>query len=243
MRTEPVGALRDWYRAQEELAARGEDAACRALAYELAAAVPELPFSSEDGRARFLHNVAVFFGSPGPAADLSRARELFNAALTRFSQNPDSGWHTRTLHNFATALSNLGTTPADLSESLELFEHALEGRTSEHEIARGVTLHHMGVALRRAAELDPGNASPLLDRSAAAFREAIEIRSRLGLAEGHALSLFHLALTLQAAGEGEDARRTYLAAAEQFDALGKNESAEVARRRAETTLEEQASGG
>jgi tetratricopeptide (TPR) repeat protein len=219
----------------KELAARGEDATCRALADDLVAALGQLAFSSEADRARFCHNLGVFFGTPGPAASLSRARELFSAALTHFSRDPDSGWQARALHNFATALANLGTTTEDLAESLELFERALEWRTSEREIARGVTLHHMGLALRRAAELDPAGATRRLERSAAALEEAIEIRSRLGLAEGHALSLFHLALTLSALGRVEEAESIFLEAADRFDDLGKTASAAIARKRADPT--------
>jgi tetratricopeptide (TPR) repeat protein len=235
LRSDPAAAFREWFRAQEDLAERGEDAICRALADDLANGLYDLPFSSEDDRARFFHNVAVFFGTPGPAADLSRARELFSAALERFSRNPDSGWEARARHNFATALANLGTTADDLAQSLNLFESALGWRTGEREIARGVTLHHMGVASRRAAELEPAQATAMLERSVRAFEEAIEIRSRLGLSEGHALSLFHLAVSLSALGRPDEARRTFLTAADCFDALGKTASAELARARAEIT--------
>ena len=192
----------------------------------------QLPFASEQDRARFLHNLGVFFGTPGPAANLARARECFSPALVHFARDPESGWEARALHNYATAIANLGSSPAELAESAALFERSLAWRTSEREIARAVTLHHLGVALRRAAEFDAPGAASLLQRSAAAFEEAIEIRSRLGLAEGHAMSLFHLGLTLEAASDPVDARRSYLAAAEQFEALGKAESAAIAQSRA-----------
>jgi hypothetical protein len=194
---DPVGAYRDWFRAQEELREAGDGARARALADDLWALVPELPFPEPEERARFLHNVAVFFGSPGPAADLVRSRALFGEALTHFAENTDSGWRARALHNFATALSNLGSSSAELAESVELFEAALVWRTSEREIARGVTLHNLGLALRRRAELDPGLAAAHLEASAAALSEAVSIRERNGLAEGRALSQRHLAITLE----------------------------------------------
>ena len=233
LRGDKAAAFRDWFHVQEELAQRGDEQTCRALADDLASCARELPFPSEQERARFLHNLGVFFGTPGPAADLARARELFLAALAHFERDPETGWQARALHNFATAISNLGTTASELDESIGLFERALEWRTGEREIARAVTLHHMGVALRRAAELDRARSADLLAQSAAAFRDAIEIRARLRLAEGHAMSLFHLALTLEAGSEPEAARGSYLAATERFEELGKTESAGIARRRAD----------
>ncbi len=194
---DPLGAYRDWFRAQEELREGTDGDAARALADDLWEMLPGLALGPPEARARFFHNAAVFFGSPGPAADLFRARSAFTESLVHFSSHSDSGWHARTLHNFATALSNLGTTEADLRESVSLFERALEWRTSEREIARGVSLHNLGIALRRLAELDPANAPAHLEASAAALREAVAIRRRHGLAEGLSLSEKHLMLTLE----------------------------------------------
>ena len=195
LRADPVGAYRDWFRAQEELRERGEASVARALADDLWAMLSELPFSAAEERARFLHNAAVFYGSPGPGADLARARVLFATALEHFATDPESGWHARALHNFATSLSNLGVDAAALEESESLFQRALEWRTSEREIARGVTLHNLGLARRRLAELDPERAAQHLAASAAVLAEAVEIRERHGLFEGRALSERHLALT------------------------------------------------
>jgi tetratricopeptide (TPR) repeat protein len=230
-RTNPVSAYRDWFRLQEELREREEADTARVLADDLWFFLAELTFSSAEDRARFFHNAAVFFGSPGPAADLARAREGFSIALAHFRDHEDSGWHARVLHNFGTSLSNLGETASDLSESVALFERALDWRTTEREIARGVTLHNLGIALRRLAELDPEPAADHLGRSTAALREAAEIRSRHGLAEGHALSLFHLALTLESLRRTEEARLCFRRAAQEFDVLGKKESAAIARER------------
>jgi len=193
---DPVGAYRDWFRAQEELREEGDGVSARALADDLWEMLPRLKLDPPEARARFLHNAAVFYGSPGPAADLARAREAFTSALEHFASHSDSGWHARALHNFATALSNLGSTAAELRESVSLFERALEWRTSEREIARGVSLHNLGIALRRFAELDPGNAAAHLEASAAALREAVAIRERHGLTEGRAQSQRQLELTL-----------------------------------------------
>jgi len=193
---DPVGAYRDWFRAQEELRERGDADSARALADDLWEALPALPFGAAEERARFFHNAAVFYGSPGPAADLVRARRAFGVALEHFAGDSESGWRARAQHNFATALSNLGTTAEQLEESLALFAQALAWRTSEREIARGVTLHNLGIALRRLAELEPGRADDHLAASARALREAIAIRQRHGLVEGCALSQRHLAETL-----------------------------------------------
>lgn len=185
----------------------------------------------EADRGRFLHNVAVFFGSPGAAADLARARHCFTQALDAFSAPDEGGWHARILHNFASAISNLGDSPEELRESVGMFERALAWRTAERAIARGVTLHNMGIVLRRLAQLDPDNADSHLAASGEAFREAAAIREAHGLAEGHALSLFHLGLTLEAAGRAEEAQGTLAAAADEFDQLGKADSAAIARAR------------
>jgi len=204
---DPVGAYRDWFRTQEELREAADAARARALADDLWQLLPGLVFPAEAERARFLHNAAVFFGSPGPAADLGRARALFEAALAHFACDEDDGWRSRALHNYATALANLGSTAPELGESVALFERALSWRTAEREIARGVTLHHLGLALRRRAELDPERAPAHLEASATALTEAIAIRERNGLAEGLALSRQHLAITLERlAAAGPDSR-------------------------------------
>ena len=171
-------------------------------------------------------------GAPAPPRTSRAPAKRFSVALAHFDEHEESGWHARVLHNFATSLSNLGETASDLSESVALFERALDWRTTEREIARGVTLHNMGIALRRLARLVTSGGAGELERSAAALDEAAEIRSRHGLAEGHALSLFHLGLTLDALERQEEARKHFLQAGEEFEQLGKLDSAAIARERA-----------
>jgi tetratricopeptide (TPR) repeat protein len=237
LRAAPVAAFRDFFRLQEDLRDRGDADTARALAEELWAALPELSFDSQEESARFHHNVAVFFGSPGDAADLSRARTCFEAALTWWREPEETGWHARVLHNFGTALANLGTAASDLDESVALLERALAWRTKDREIARAVTLHHLGIARRRRAELAPEGAGDDLERSAHALTEAAAIRKRHGLGEGRALSLFHLAVSLERLAGGEpgavleEARRRYADAVEAFEDLGMGTQAEVARTR------------
>jgi tetratricopeptide (TPR) repeat protein len=237
LRAAPVTAYRDFFRLQEDLRDRGDAESARALAEELWAVLPELSFPSEEESARFHHNVAVFFGSPGDAADLARARRCFETALSWWREPEETGWHARVLHNFATALANLGTEASELDESIALFERALTWRTKEREIARAVTLHHLGIARRRRAELRPEDADDDLERSAHALTEAAAIRKRHGLGEGRALSLFHLAVTLERLAGGEpgsvleEARRRYAEAADEFVALGMETQADVSRRR------------
>ncbi|MCA1611633.1 MAG: hypothetical protein LC780_12390 [Acidobacteria bacterium] len=230
---DPTRAYSEWYRAQEELRDGGPPEVARALAEDFWSLLDGLPFSSDVERARFRHNVAVFFGSAGPAADLGRARRLFAEALDHFSSDDDAGWRARAHHNFATALANLGETPETLEEAVSLFERALAWRTSEREIARGVSLHNLGRALHRWADLDPPRSRKLLERSAAAFTEAAEIRRRHGLNEGRALSLFQSGLALGALGRAAAAREALESAAEEFDRLGKSGSAAIALARAQ----------
>lgn len=236
-RSDPVAAYREWFRAQEELREGEQEQAARRLADDLWEILREPPLMPAEERARFLHNIGVFFGSPGPGADLARARECFGAALSHFSEEEESGWYSRILHNFATSLSNLGQTREELREAIGLFERALLWRNSEREIARGVTLHNMGLALRRLAELSPEEARKLLERSAEALRAAGEIRARHGLSEGHALSLFHLGVTLErlaAAGDPDaaaEANAAFARAAEAFGRIGMTDRATLARSR------------
>jgi tetratricopeptide (TPR) repeat protein len=196
---DPLAAYRDWFRAQEELRGKDDAKSARALADDFWERLPGFSFDSTVERARFRHNAAVFFGSPGPAADLSRARPLFEEALGYFSEHADDGWRARAQHNFATALSNLGSSAGEIEESLQLFEEALSWRTPERDIARGVTLHNMGLAWRRLADLSPGRRLEALQQSEAALRESISIRERHNLAEGLEASRRELERTLAAA--------------------------------------------
>jgi len=198
---DPAGAYRTWFRAQEELREAGEAEAARALADDLWDLLPSLPFFDDDARARFFHNVGVFYGSPGPAADLDRARRSFAEALDHFRAHDEAGWRARALHNLATAISSLGTSAQELGEAVRLFEQALEWRTSEREIARGVTLHNLGLALMRRADLEPERSREHIDAAAAALEEAVEIRTRHGLAEGCAASQRQLELARRTRGE------------------------------------------
>ncbi len=229
-RAGPTAAYGEWFRLQDELVDEGDTATARALADDLWSLLPELAFPSAQERARFQHNLGVFFGSEGPAADLSRSRAAFEAALEFFGAYDEGGWRARTLHNFATALSNLGQTRAELQESVRLFEEALVWRNEERAIARGVTRHNMGIVWRRLARKDPEHAAEHLDASVSSLREAIRIRETHGLPEGRALSLFHLGLTLEAAGRGEDAQASFASAASELERLGKTDSADIARR-------------
>jgi len=95
LQADPSGAYRDWFRAQEELSGHGEADAVRALAEDLWEILPTLPFFEDVARARFFHNVGVFYGSPGPAADLRRARRAFGEALDCFRCHDETGWRAR----------------------------------------------------------------------------------------------------------------------------------------------------
>src|ERR1041385_7582642 len=79
---DPAGAFRDWYRVQRELADGGDREVCRALAddlWELLA--PEDRIRAEE-EGRLWNNGGAFWGTPGPAESLERARGCFERALT-----------------------------------------------------------------------------------------------------------------------------------------------------------------
>jgi tetratricopeptide (TPR) repeat protein len=237
-REDPSSAFREWYRVQESLREEGDAETAARLADDLWELLPQLAFAAEEDHARFHHNAGVFFGSPGPAADLSRARSCFDRAIAHYAGR-DEGWEARALHNLATALANLGEA-GDVSEAIALFERALSFRTAEREIARGVTLHHLGLAWRRLSELiaEEQRVAEALQASSFALEQAAEIRDRLGLAEGHALSLFHLGLTLEASAqrsllEPAAAAQALRRAAEALEAVGQNVGARAALQRAE----------
>jgi len=202
----PSAAFRHWYRFQEEL--RDHDAEfSRALADDfwsrLAEIEPVVSRCSTDERARFFNGAGAFFGSPGPAADLARSRECFRRVLVEWTRERDSDAHARALHNLASAVAALGVTREELAEAASLYRRALELRTSEKEIARAATLHNLGVATRRLAELDPERSGSHLAESAEALREALELRRRHGLSKGDASTLFQLGLTLRLLGDPE----------------------------------------
>jgi len=114
---DPAAAYREWFRAQEELRGSGGDeeaGIARALADDLWDSLPAIPFPDPEARARFLHNLGVFFGSPGPAADLERSRRAFLEAAAFFEASSDEAWLARANHNFATSISNLASTAAEL---------------------------------------------------------------------------------------------------------------------------------
>jgi tetratricopeptide (TPR) repeat protein len=220
-------AYREWYSAQRALAEDGEAALCAALADDLWERIPELERRLGEERGGFFNNLGAFFGTPGPAASLARAEECFARSLDAWAGDDEK--LARALHNRGSALASLGESEADLSRAAEALEAALGYRTREREIARAVTLHHLGIARRKLAELSGGGAASQLERSAAALSEALEIRGRLGLASGKASTRFQLAVTFAALGRTAEARRAFEIAAEELEACGSPDRARAAR--------------
>jgi tetratricopeptide (TPR) repeat protein len=233
-RAHPAGTYPAWFRLQERLRDEGQSALALELADDLWRMLPELEFSGPAERTRFLHDVGVLFGSPGPAGDLSRARACFEAALSAWTEEGEPAARSRAQHNLANALANLGSTEEDLREAIALYEAALDWRSPEREIARGVTRHHMGLAWRRLAAIRPEAREAALDKSAVALREALDIRARHGLSEGHAISAFQLGLTLKESG-AQEAGEVLRQAAGELERLGMPEKAAMAREAAAQT--------
>jgi hypothetical protein len=220
-------AYREWYSAQRELAEQGEADVCAALADDLWEMQAELEARAGEERGRFFNNLGAFFGTPGPAANLARAESCFARSIDAWAGDEERV--ARALHNRGSALAALGESAADLSLATEALEAALGYRTREREVARAVTLHHLGIARRKLAGVSPGDAPSQLERSAGALSEAREIRARLGLASGAAASRFQLAVTLDAMGRTAEARGEFDAAAGELAACGDADRAEVAR--------------
>jgi len=219
-------AYREWYTAQRALAEDGEAMLCAALADDLWEMLPELERRLGEERGRFFNNLGAFFGTPGPAANLARADECFARSLEAWAGDEEK--LARALHNRGSALAALGESAAELSRAAEALEAALAYRTAEREIARAVTLHHLGIARRKLAERSGADASAL-EQSARALSEALEIRTRLGLATGRASTRFQLGVTLAAQGRNSEARRAFEIAARELAACGSAEQARAAR--------------
>ncbi len=224
-------AYREWYSAQRALADDGETALCAALADDLWETLPELERRLGEERGRFFNNLGAFFGTPGPAASLARAEECFARSLEAWAGDEEK--LARALHNRGSALASLGESAADLSRAADSLEAALGYRTAEREIARAVTLHHLGIARRKLAERAGGaGASAQLERSGQALSEALEIRTRLGLASGRASTRFQLGVTLAAQERNSEARRAFEIAAEELAECGNADQARAAREEA-----------
>ena len=223
---EPIAAFRDWYRVQSELAQAGENALCAALADDLWELLSARP--ADDVEGRLWNNAGAFYGTPGSAASLERARECFRRAIA-IGKDDEEG-RARALHNLGSALAALGTSADDLGCAVAAFEEALGYRDARREIARAVTLHHLGIAERKLAERAPGSSAGHLARSAAALEEALDLRRKHGLHQGTAASRFQLGVSLLALGRTAEARATLSTAAGELESAGKREEADLARR-------------
>jgi tetratricopeptide (TPR) repeat protein len=183
----PKAALRDWVVLQEHLRDEGGDEAAekaRALASDLLDIRGALVFSSNEERAAFLHNAAVFFGSRGPAESLRLSLTLFEESLsTGYGTRDIEAW-ARLHHNRGNALQNLARSREDLLEALACYERALTVRDATRPIARGVTLHALGLALRKLAEAEPAAREARLRSAVSSLEESLLLRSSEGLARG-----------------------------------------------------------
>ena len=186
---DPRAAFRDWYVLQEHLRDQGTTESC-ALAMTLASSLWDmratLSFSSKGEEARFLHNLAVFFGSRGPAESLSSSLLLFEESLDAGYGSTDPEAWARLFHNRGNALQNLARSADDLRESLVSYERALTVRDGSRRVARGVTLHARGLLFRKLAEAEPGRRSEHLRTAISSFEESLSLRSEEKLERGMA---------------------------------------------------------
>ena len=188
---DPRAAFRDWFVLQEHLRDDRErqtesEETARALAGDLWDIRGSLAFSSKGEEARFLHNLAVFFGSRGPAESLERSLSLFEESLAAAGPHPDLEAWARAWHNRGNALQNLARSEDDLRESLVSYERALSVRDASRRIARGVTLHALGILLRKLAQAEPERRDAHLRAAISAFEESLSLRSEERLERGMA---------------------------------------------------------
>jgi hypothetical protein len=182
-------AFRDWYVLQEHLRDEGtteSSALARTLASDLWDMRETLVFSSKGEEARFLHNLAVFFGSRGPAENLELSLFLFEESLDAAGPGGDLEAWARTWHNRGNALQNLARSADDLRESLGSYERALTVRDDSRRVARGVTLHALGILLRKLAEAEPERREAHLHAAIAALEESLSLRTEERLERGMA---------------------------------------------------------
>jgi hypothetical protein len=204
---DPRAAFRDWYVLQEHLRDDRErqeasEETARALASDLWNIRETLAFSSKGEEATFLHNLAVFFGSRGPAESLERSLSLFEESLDAGYGSGDLEAWARLFHNRGNALQNLARSADDLRESLASYERALTVRDASRRIARGVTLHALGTLLRKLAEAEPLKREAHLRASVSAFEESFSLRSEERLERGMAETAAALADARRALASG-----------------------------------------
>jgi hypothetical protein len=166
-----------------------------------------LVFSSkgEEGKgeeARFLHNLAVFFGSRGPAESLERSLFLFEESLNAAGPGCDLEAWARTWHNRGNALQNLARSADDLREALASYERALSVRDASRRVARGVTLHARGLLFRKLAEAEPQERTAHLRAAVSSFEESLSLRSQEKLERGMAETASALADARRALASG-----------------------------------------
>lgn len=200
-------AFREWYVLQEHLRDDRESpdasaATVRALASDLWDIRKRVFFSSKGKEATFLHNLAVFFGSRGPAESLSSSLLLFEESLEAGYGREDLEARARLQHNRGNALQNLARSREDLLEALASYERALTVRDGSRRIARGVTLHARGLLLRKLAEAEPAQRLARLAAAISSFEESLLIRSEEKLERGVAETGAALAEARQALSSG-----------------------------------------
>lgn len=203
-------AFREWYVLQEHLRDDRENpeaaaTTSRALATDLWETRKRIFFSSKGGKgeeATFLHNLAVFFGSRGPAESLSFSLLLFEESLDAGYGREDLEALARLQHNRGNALQNLARSPGDLREALACYERALTVRDGSRRIARGVTLHARGLLFRKLAEAEPEVRLERLSAAISSFEESLSLRSEEKLERGMAETTAALEEARQALSSG-----------------------------------------
>jgi hypothetical protein len=202
---DPRAAYRDWFVLQEHLRDEGtteSSALARTLASDLWDMRGTVVFPSKGDEATFLHNLAVFFGSRGPAESLSSSLLLFEESLDAGYGSEDLEAWARLFHNRGNALQNLVRSADDLREALVSYERALTVRDASRRVARGVTLHARGLLLRKLSEAEPHRRPEHLRAAISSFEESLSLRSEERLERGMAETAAALADARRALASG-----------------------------------------
>jgi tetratricopeptide (TPR) repeat protein len=169
---------------------------------------------TDEGVARFAHNVAVKYQDRG---DLAKARRLYDESLEIEKKLGNQSGIAITLHQLATLAQDQG----EIEEARRLYDESLEiKKRLGNQSGIAITLHQLGNVAYLQGEIE--EARRLYD-------ESLEIEKKLGNQSGIAITLHQLGMLAEDRGELAEAERLFREALSIFERLG-SPDASIARR-------------